>query len=511
LTADDLRENLHESDKWVQKTINISTLDKVHDILTIYPAISYSTYRLLSDLLKINWLSNFVIRLIISTKHKILPKIIIDTLEYDFVMRRMGSRGYTKYFKDLSMEELLCLTSSDSNIMRIIPDFSKLGDEQDYIRTLLTIMIKEEIKHRQDVEYIRYGEIPTSFYGSISKFSIDHYISDNFAIEDTAQKAHSLSILSKQWNLNNNYLFNLNDIRTSARLQKKRELKQEKKLEEIRRQQLLLSHRKSIRRTKKYNQKDRRNLIRNGVKTAVLQSQDVEKDLQRIVTDFKDQISTIVSADDSIAINIESDKATVSLDDSQLHLHIPLPSSTTIEPTTINAHYNNNTNPLLPLQQQLAPGTRRRRKRPKMIIVDKSQRRPPSRLVNDEYVRNRDHELIHETLEGYDYLVQEYFMDPTTDQMYMVVNTYLDNDQYKATVCPIDYELQDQTTLMSPEFKSINIIGENGIIDCEIKVVNLWFLLFLLVLKKWNFKIIYLLIIFLITTLAQHKPNTAGM
>jgi hypothetical protein len=103
--------------------------------------------------------------------------------------------------------------------------------------------------------------------------SIDHYISDNFAIEDTAQKEHSLSILSKQWNLNNNYLFNLNDIRTSARLQKKRELKQEKKLEEIRRQQLLLSQCKSIRRTKKYNQKARRNLIRNGV-----------KDLQRIVT-----------------------------------------------------------------------------------------------------------------------------------------------------------------------------------------------------------------------------------
>ena len=67
--------------------------------------------------------------------------------------------------------------------------------------------------------------------------------------------------------------------------------------------------------------------------------------------------------------------------------------------------------------------------------------------------------VIEETLEGYDYLV------PTTDQMYMVVNTYLDNDQYKATVCPIDYELQDQTALESPEFKSFNIIGENGIID----------------------------------------------
>jgi|LauGreSBDMM110SN_4_FD.fasta_scaffold2466259_1 hypothetical protein len=35
----------------------------------------------------------------------------------------------------------------------------------------------------------------------------------------------------------------------------------------------------SLRRTKKYNQEARRNLIRNGAKTAVLQSEDVEKDL----------------------------------------------------------------------------------------------------------------------------------------------------------------------------------------------------------------------------------------
>ena len=114
----------------------------------------------------------------------------------------------------------------------------------------------------------------------------------------------------------------------------------------------------SLRRTKKYNQKARRNLIHNDAKTAVLQSEDVEKDLQRIMNNFKDQVSTIVSADDSIAINIESDKATVSLDDSRLHFHIPLSSSTTVEPTTINEHYGYaNTNPLSPSQQQLAPRT----------------------------------------------------------------------------------------------------------------------------------------------------------
>ena len=63
----------------------------------------------------------------------------------------------------------------------------------------------------------------------------------------------------------------------------------------------------------------------------------------------------------------------------------------TVEPTHINEHHDYaNINPLSP------PRTCRRRKRPKMIIVDKSQRRPPSRLVNDEYDRNRDNELIHE-------------------------------------------------------------------------------------------------------------------
>jgi hypothetical protein len=42
-------------------------------------------------------------------------------------------------------------------------------------------------------------------------------------------------------------------FRTSIRLQKKRELRQEKKLEELRQQQLLSSQRKSHRRTKRYN------------------------------------------------------------------------------------------------------------------------------------------------------------------------------------------------------------------------------------------------------------------
>ena len=43
----------------------------------------------------------------------------------------------------------------------------------------------------------------------------------------------------------------------------------------------------SLRRTKKYNRKARHNLIRNGAKTAVLQSEDLEKDLQRIMNNLK--------------------------------------------------------------------------------------------------------------------------------------------------------------------------------------------------------------------------------
>ena len=95
--------------------------------------------------------------------------------------------------------------------------------------------------------------------------------------------------------------------------------------------------------------------MRNGARTAVLKSEDVEKALQRIMNNFKDQVSTIVSADDSIAINIDADKATVSLDDSRLHLHIPLSSSSTVEPITINEHHDYvNVNPLSPL---IAPRT----------------------------------------------------------------------------------------------------------------------------------------------------------
>jgi hypothetical protein len=225
-------------------------------------------------------------------------------------------------------------------------------------------------------------------------------------------------------------------------------MRQRKKYEQLREEQVLFSHRKSHSRTKRYYQKARRRLIHDGTKTAVLQSEKLEKNLQHLVKDFKDQVSTMVSADDNIVINIDS---TVSLDDSRLQLHIPLESS---------IHTNNE----IALQPQVLL-TGRRRKRPKMIIVDKTQRRPPSRLVDEEHARNREHELVHENLEEYDCFVQEYFLEPDSDTLYMVINTYLDNETYKATVCPIDCELQNISILQSPEFKSLDILGEHGVID----------------------------------------------
>jgi hypothetical protein len=227
-----------------------------------------------------------------------MPKVIIDTLEYDFVMRRLNGRGYTKYFK--------ALNSTDFNVMQIIPNFSKLGDENDYVKTLLTIMIKEEIKHRQDIEYLHNGTTPNTFYASISKIKLNNYITDNVANTISAQKVHNV-LVTKQWKLHNLYLSNLNDIRTSIRLQKKKELRQEKKLEQLRGEQLLLSRRRSHSRTKLIIRKLEENLF------------------------------------------------------------LMVPELSLSPPST----------PQMYLSPQVFP-TGRRRKRPKMIIVDKPQRRPPS-------------------------------------------------------------------------------------------------------------------------------------
>jgi len=103
------------------------------------------------------------------------------------------------------------------------------------------------------------------------------------------------------------------------------------------------------------------------------------------------------------------------------------------------------------------------KKKPKMIIVDKRQLRPPSRLVGEEYRRAREEELVHETLESYDYLVQELLIDPEDNSTCMVMNTYMEDDKYMATLAPIDCEVQNE--LKSVEFRRRQLRGENGVID----------------------------------------------
>ena len=51
-------------------------------------------------------------------------------------------------------------------------------------------------------------------------------------------------------------------------------------------------------------------------------------------------------------------------------------------------------------------------------------------------------------------------MKPKSNTMYMVINTYLDNNGYKATTCHIDCETHD---LYSPMV--FNIYGNDGIIQ----------------------------------------------
>jgi hypothetical protein len=62
-------------------------------------------------------------------------------------------------------------------------------------------MIKEELKHRQEVEYTNNSKSST-FYGSISKLTITNYLSDNLAND----KTYSIVAASNQWNVNNEYL-----------------------------------------------------------------------------------------------------------------------------------------------------------------------------------------------------------------------------------------------------------------------------------------------------------------
>ena len=57
--------------------------------------------------------------------------------------------------------------------------------------------------------------------------------------------------------------------------------------------------------------------------------------------------------------------------------------------------------------------------------------------------------------------------------MFMAVSTYLEHEQYKATICPIDCEVQNIQILKSPAFKTLYISGETGVIDLVNKFYNM--------------------------------------
>ena len=83
--------------------------------------------------------------------------------------------------------------------------------------------------------------------------------------------------------------------------------------------------------------------------------------------------------------------------------------------------------------------------------------------MGNEYRINREEELVHEMLEGFDYLVQELMMDPEDGNTCMVINIYMEGDKYLATLTPIDCETQHN--FRSKEFKVRHLLGENGVVD----------------------------------------------
>jgi hypothetical protein len=53
----------------------------------------------------------------------------------------------------------------------------------------------------------------------------------------------------------------------------------------------------------------------------------------------------------------------------------------------------------------------------------------------------------------------------------MVMNTYLGNNQYIATLAPIDCE--DHSILQSPEFRHRPLLGPEGVVDLVIQFHNM--------------------------------------
>ena len=406
LTKEDKIHHLDKVHRWIQKIMNIKTLDKVSDMLAMFPTVSYSVYHQLSELLRIDYLSNHALRLAVSTQYLKLPKIVIDTMEFEFIVRRLAGRGYSKYFQSMDYDELIRLALDKNRLIKMIPHHIEMFEDRTYICNLLDMFIKIEIQNRQDMVYLEEGVTPTIY---------SHETSDER--NQIFNFIHSIKCSNTD-----EYQVNLNDIRQSVRLREKKEVRRERELEELRVSEFELRQKKSKDRTQRYNKKIRRKLRRRSVVLDSAQPSDAEIDVVDVGREvYHDN-------DNSIAAKVD-------------------------QPVENN------------------PQRLQRRRRPKMIIVDKTERRPPSRLVGEEFKRNRFDELVHETLESYDYLVQEFIIDPDDETVCMVLNTYLADDQYMATLSSIDCE--EQHELQSPEFRYRPLLGSDGVVNLVAQFHNM--------------------------------------
>jgi len=359
-----------------------------------------------------------------------LPKVVIDTMEYDFITRRISGRGYSTYFQDMDWKSLTTLALHHDRLKIIIPNHVDMFEDCQYIRHLLDIFLKEEIQRRQEMIFLTEGIVPYNFNSEtveerrrlvnfLNGIPEDEFRSSTLRWrrltgEDLAVDIKSVPVImnTMMWKHSEEYCVNLNNIRQSVRLREKKESRREKALEELRISELDLRRKKNKARTQRYNKK-----VRHRLRKA---SSHHERSSVQLPEQKQDRVGDIP--------------------DNELLVH----------------HGE-------PVAMEDQQSSRIQRKRPKMIIVDKAERRPPSRLVGQEFVINRSNELVHETLENYDYLVQEFIIDPDDETVCMIVNTYLKDDQYMATLIPI--ETDDQLIFNSSVCRTRQLLGKEGVVE----------------------------------------------
>jgi len=195
-------------------------------------------------MLKIGHLSNYSLRLAVSTQYSKLPKIIIDTMEFEFVVRRLAGKGYSRYFSTMQYEDLISLALNDNRLKRIMPNHADIFKDRKYLRNLLDMFIKVEIQNRHDIELLKTGT-SRSFELSEDEQGLNEFMNRHLAVD----VGHI-----------NVYRFNLNSIRQSIRLREKKEVRRERELNDLRAAELELRKKKVEDRTQRCNKKIRRKL-----------------------------------------------------------------------------------------------------------------------------------------------------------------------------------------------------------------------------------------------------------